>query len=87
MDVKKIMTLEDANRYVEGCINDFESGISTKGETMSLLGEYTGRLMELFWENSIKYKIVKKDFGHDKKISRLTLLRKFFSKLFRNIVR
>ena len=44
-------------------------------------------VLELFWENSIKYKIVKKDFGHDKKISRLTLLRKFFSKLFRNIVR
>jgi ubiquinone/menaquinone biosynthesis C-methylase UbiE len=44
-------------------------------------------VLELFWENSIKYKIVKKDFGHDQKISRLTLLRKFFSKLFRNIVR
>ena len=44
-------------------------------------------VLELFWENSIKYKIVKKDFGHDKKISRLTLLRKFFSKLFRNIAR
>ena len=44
-------------------------------------------VLELFWENSIKYKIVKKDSGQDQKISRLTLLRKFFSKLFRNIVR
>jgi SAM-dependent methyltransferase len=44
-------------------------------------------VLELFWENSIKYKIVKKDFGKDQKISRLTLLRKFFSKLFRNIAR
>ena len=44
-------------------------------------------ILELFWENSIKYKIVKKDSEHDQKISRLTLLRKFFSKLFRNIVR
>ena len=44
-------------------------------------------VLELFWENSIKYKIVKKDSEHDQKISRLTLLRKFFSKLFRNIVR
>ena len=44
-------------------------------------------VLELFWENSIKYKIVKKDSRHDQKISRLTLLRKFFSKLFRNIVR
>ena len=44
-------------------------------------------VLELFWENSIKYKIVKKNSGPDQKISRLTLLRKFFSKLFRNIVR
>lgn len=52
MKVKDIKTLQDANRYVEGCINDFEHGISTKEETMAFLGEYTGRLMELFWENA-----------------------------------
>lgn len=54
MEVSKIETLSDAERYVEGVLNDFESGISDKKETMRLMGEYTGRLMELFWENSKK---------------------------------
>lgn len=52
---KKIMlieTSEQASRQVEGIINDFESGISDKRETMRLLGEYTGRIMEIFWKNA-----------------------------------
>jgi hypothetical protein len=52
MKAEDIKTIEDAENYVEGCINDFEAGISTKEETLTSLGEYTGRLMELFWENS-----------------------------------
>ena len=51
MNVENIKTLDDAQDYVEGCINDYEAGISTKSETLGLLGEYTGRLMELFAEN------------------------------------
>jgi hypothetical protein len=54
MDVENIQSVNDANRFVEGCINDFESGISTKEETMGLMGKYTARLMELFWENAKK---------------------------------
>lgn len=52
MKVENIRTLSEANRYVEGCINDLVEGISTKEETMKLLGLYTARLMELFWENA-----------------------------------
>ncbi len=59
MKVEAIKTLKDANRYVEGVLNDYEGGIITKDEAMGYLGEYTGRLTELFWENAIKK--IKKD--------------------------
>lgn len=54
MKVEDITTLQDAERFIEGCVNDLSDGLSTKGETMGRLGEYTGRLMELFWENAKK---------------------------------
>ena len=44
-------------------------------------------VLELLWENSIDYEIKDKNFNNLEKISRLTLFRKFFSKLFRNIIR
>lgn len=48
MKAEDIKNKEDANNFVEGCINDFEAGISTKSETITLLGEYTEALIELF---------------------------------------
>lgn len=47
-----IETVNEAQHIIEVIINDFEAGISTKSETMGLLGEYTGRLMDLFWKNA-----------------------------------
>ena len=44
-------------------------------------------VLELHWENSIEFKMVDKDIENYHKISRLSLFRKFFSKLFRNIIR
>ena len=44
-------------------------------------------ILELYWENSINFKILEKNPKDYEKISRLTLLRKFFSKLIRNIIR
>ena len=44
-------------------------------------------VLELFWENSIEFTIKRRDLNNYEKISRLTLFRKFFSKLFRNIIR
>ena len=44
-------------------------------------------ILELYWENSIKFKIIEKDLKDYEKISRLVLIRKFFSKLLRNIIR
>ncbi len=45
-------TAEDASRMAEGIINDFEGGISDKRETMRLLGEYTARIMHVFYDNA-----------------------------------
>jgi|TARA_B100000929_G_scaffold274697_1_gene248049 ubiquinone/menaquinone biosynthesis C-methylase UbiE len=44
-------------------------------------------ILELYWEKTIEFKIVEKNLKDYKKISRLTLTRKFFSKLLRNIIR
>ena len=44
-------------------------------------------ILELYWEDSIEHKIVEKDSENYEKISRLSLTRKFFSKLFRNLIR
>ena len=44
-------------------------------------------ILELYWENSIEYIMIVKNSEEYYKFSRLTLVRKFFSKLIRNIIR
>ena len=44
-------------------------------------------ILELYWENSIEFKMIEKNLENFQKISRLSLARKFFSKLFRNVIR
>ena len=44
-------------------------------------------ILELFWENSIEFNLMENDTLKYEKISRLTLARKFFSKLLRNLIR
>ena len=44
-------------------------------------------ILELLWENSIEFSIIENDQFNLEKISRSTLLRKFFSKLIRNLIR
>ena len=44
-------------------------------------------VLELFWENSIEFTIKKRELNNYEKFSRLSLLRKFLSKLLRNIIR
>lgn len=50
----EIQTASEAQNQVEGIVNDFESGIIDKSETVRLLGEYTGRIMGIFWKNAKK---------------------------------
>ncbi len=44
-------------------------------------------ILELYWENSIEFRKIEKNIEDYDKLSRLALFRKFFSKLFRNIIR
>ena len=44
-------------------------------------------ILELFWENSIEFNFTENNNLQFEKISRLTLARKFFSKLLRNLTR
>jgi hypothetical protein len=47
MEAKEIKTVQDAQTYLEGVLNDFEAGIATKSETMKYLAEYTAKVFEL----------------------------------------
>ena len=44
-------------------------------------------VLELLWEDSIEFNIVEKNFNENEKISRISLIRKYFSKLLRNLIR
>jgi SAM-dependent methyltransferase len=44
-------------------------------------------VLELFWENSIEFDLLENDQFRLEKISRAALVRKFFSKLIRNLIR
>ena len=39
MKIEDVKTPDDVEKYIEGCLNDFEIGIATKGETTVFLGE------------------------------------------------
>lgn len=47
MEPEDIKTMADAQRYVEGCVNDFEGGISTKLELLRFMHEYTVHVMDV----------------------------------------
>lgn len=47
MRAEDINSIEDCERFIEGCLNDFYYCISTKSETMKLFLDYTKRLNDL----------------------------------------
>lgn len=47
MKATDIRTIEDAQRYIEGCINDLDAGISTKQQTIDYFAEYTLRIVKM----------------------------------------
>lgn len=53
MKPENINTIQDMQLYVEGCLNDFEAGISTKIETLGYLKLYTYRIIEIFTDYCI----------------------------------
>lgn len=52
MKPKQIRTLEDAELFCTGLLNDFEQGIMTKGQCLADLRDYTFHLQEMFFQTS-----------------------------------
>lgn len=46
MEVNQIRTADDVERYIEGCLNDYEAGVSTKEETLVYLAELVAYVYE-----------------------------------------
>ena len=56
MKAQNIKTIEDAQNYCEGVLNDYEAGICTKAEALNYLYDYTIALGDLFANNAKKIK-------------------------------
>lgn len=48
MKLDKVESVQDAERYCEGLVNDFQNGIIHRGEMMSSLRDYTFHLHKMF---------------------------------------
>ncbi len=55
MNVKNIRSISDMQHFVEGCLNDYGTGISTKEETMKNMEEYTSRVIEVTYDKVSEY--------------------------------
>lgn len=53
MKLEDVKTINEAQYYIEGVINDFEGGIATKEETLGYLGQYTAHCMKIWQDNVI----------------------------------
>ena len=79
---------DDKNQLIVSKKIQFLEPVLTVSSAKKFLKYFRQSLvLELFWENSIEYNVVDKNLDNYKKISRFSLFRKFFSKLFRNIIR
>ena len=79
---------DDENKLIISKKIQFLEPILTVSSAKNFLKFFRQSLvLELIWENSIEFKVIKKDFEVGQKLSRLSLFRKFFSKLLRNIIR
>ena len=79
---------DDKNQLIVSEKIQFLEPILTVSSSKKFLKYFRQSLvLELFWENSIEFIIKKGELNNYEKISRLSLLRKFLSKLLRNIIR
>ena len=79
---------DDKNKLIVSKKTQFLEPILTVSSAKKFLRYFRQSLvLELFWENSIEYEVVEKNFIDLDQISRLTLFRKFLSKLIRNIIK
>ena len=56
MKLEQINSVDDIKIYIEGCLNDFELGISTKEETTYYIAKLLLYLHEKYANNQSKYK-------------------------------
>ena len=79
---------DDNNQLIVSKKIQFLEPILTVSSSKLFLNYFRQSLvLELTWENSIEFNIVEKNLENYEKLSRLSLVRKFFSKLFRNLIR
>ena len=79
---------DDKNRLIISKKIQFLEPVLTVSSAKKFLKYFRQSLvLELLWENSIEFNLVDKNLDNNKKFSRLSLFRKFFSKLLRNIIR
>ena len=79
-DINQKLLISKRIQYIEPVITVSTAKKLSKYFRQSLI-------LELYWENSIEFELVEKSNLTFEKISRLTLIRKFFSKILRNLVR
>ena len=79
---------DDKNELLISKKIQFLKPILTVSSAKKLLKYFRQSLViELIWENSIEFNMIEKKIENIENLSRLTLARKFFSKLFRNLIR
>ena len=79
---------DDKNRLIISKKIQFLEPVLTVSSAKKFLKYFRQSLvLELLWENSIEFNLVDKNLDNNKKFSRLSLIRKFFSKVLRNIIR
>ena len=79
-DVNNKLIVSNRVQYIEPVLTVSSAKIFSKYFKQSLN-------IELYWEKSIEYQVIKKNIQVEKRISRSNLFRKFLSKIFRNKIR
>ena len=79
-DIDQKLLITKRTQYIEPVITVSTAKKLAKYFRQSLI-------LELFWEKSIEFELIEIGDLKFQKLSRLTLLRKFFSKLLRNLIR
>ena len=76
-DIENKINISDKIQYIEPVFT-----VSTSKKFANIFRQ--SLVLELYWENTIEYALIKKENGNQLKFSRLTLFRKFISKILRN---
>ena len=79
-DIENKLLIKKKIQYIEPLIT-----VSTAKKLAKFFKQ--SLILELFWDNSIEFELIENNNLKFEKISRLTLIRKFFSKIIRNLIR